>query len=94
MDRLPRRRGGFESAAGKTGRRDGRVAAASGTDVEKSRELKKALLAESKGKGRGAKSESARPASADAKSAKHRKGPPKSGAPAAGGGPRKRKAKS
>ncbi|WP_079204715.1 ribonuclease R [Pseudomonas sp. CC6-YY-74] len=89
-----RRRGGFESAAGKTGRRDGRATAAGGTDVEKSRELKKSLLAESKGKGRGAKNESAKPASADAKSAKHRKGPPKSGGPSAGGGPRKRKAKS
>jgi ribonuclease R len=88
-----RRRGGFESA-GKTGRRDGRGAAAGGTDVEKSRELKKSLLAESKGKGRGAKNEPAKPASADAKSAKHRKGPPKSGAPSTGGGPRKRKAKS
>ncbi|MDM8348482.1 ribonuclease R [Pseudomonas sp. sp1636] len=88
-----RRRGGFESAASRTGRRGERVAAAGGSDVEKSRELKKALLAESKGKGRGAKSESARPASTDAKSAKHRKGPPKSGAPTAGSGPRKRKAK-
>ncbi|MDX1724894.1 MAG: ribonuclease R [Pseudomonas sp.] len=88
------RRGGFESAAGKTGRRDGRVAAAGNADVAKSREVKKALLAESKGKGRGAKNESSRPASADAKSTKHRKGPPKSGAPAAGGAPRKRKAKS
>ncbi|WP_372873605.1 ribonuclease R [Pseudomonas sp.] len=87
-----RRRGGFESA--KAGRRDGRAVAAGGTDVEKSRELKKTLLAESKGKGRGTKSESSKPASADAKSAKHRKGPPKSGAPAAGGAPRKRKAKS
>ena len=89
-----RRRGGFESAAGKTGRRDGRVAAAGGTDVEKSRELKKALLAESKGKGRAAKGEPARSASADGKAAKHRKGPPKGGAPAAGDGSRKRKAKS
>jgi ribonuclease R len=62
--------------------------------VEKSRELKKSLLAESKGKGRGAKNEPAKPASADAKSAKHRKGPPRSGAPSTGGGPRKRKAKS
>ncbi|MDX1368080.1 ribonuclease R [Pseudomonas sp.] len=88
------RRGGFESAAGKAGRRDGRVAAAGNADVAKSREVKKALLAESKGKGRGAKNESSRPASADAKSTKHRKGPPKSGAPAAGGAPRKRKAKS
>jgi ribonuclease R len=88
------RRGGFESAAGKTGRRDGRVAAAGNADVAKSREVKKALLAESKGKGRGAKNESSRPVSADAKSTKHRKGPPKSGAPAAGGAPRKRKAKS
>lgn len=85
------RRGGFESAAGKTGRR-GERAAPGNTDVEKSRALKKSLLNDSKSKaGKGsAKSESAKPAG---KAGGHRKGAPAGGAPSSGG-PRKRKAKS
>ena len=63
--------------------------AAGNSDVQKSRELKKALLSESKtkaGSGRGGKP------GADSKAAKPRKGPAKGGAPAASGA-RKRKAK-
>ena len=88
------RRGGFESAAGKTGRR-GERAAPGNTDVEKSRALKKSLLSDSKSKaGKGAaKSESAKPASKSGKPGAHRKGAPAGGAPASGGA-RKRKAKS
>ncbi|WPC05679.1 ribonuclease R [Pseudomonas benzenivorans] len=85
-------RGGFESAPAKGGRRGERVAAGN-TDVEKSRELKKALLSESKaksGKGRGGKAEAAK----GGKPSKHRKGPPKAETGGTGGGPRKRKAKS
>jgi ribonuclease R len=89
------RRGGFESAAGKTGRRSER-AAPGNTDVEKSRALKKSLLSESKGKpAKGAaasKGDSARPA-AKGKPGSHRKGAAGGGAPSSGG-PRKRKAKS
>ena len=85
------RRGGFESAAGKTGRRGERKAPA-GSDVEKSRALKKSLLNDSKSKsGKGsAKAESA---AKPGKSGAHRKGAAAGGAPASGG-PRKRKAKS
>lgn len=85
------RRGGFESAAGKTGRR-GERAAPGNTDVEKSRALKKSLLSDSKSKaGKGsAKGEAAKPAG---KAGGHRKGAPAGGAPSSGG-PRKRKAKS
>lgn len=88
------RRGGFESAAGKTGRR-GERAAPGNTDVEKSRALKKSLLSDSKSKaGKGAaKGESAKPASKAGKPGAHRKGAPAGGAPASGGA-RKRKAKS
>ncbi|SEC35543.1 ribonuclease R [Pseudomonas anguilliseptica] len=88
------RRGGFESAAGKTGRR-GERAAPGDTDVEKSRALKKSLLSDSKSKaGKGAaKSGSSKPASKSGKSGAHRKGAPAGGAPASGGA-RKRKAKS
>jgi ribonuclease R len=88
------RRGGFESASAKTGRR-GERATAGNTDVEKSRALKKSLLAESKGKpgqSRGAKAESSKPAGAG-KAGGHRKGAASGAAPASGG-PRKRKAKS
>ena len=88
------RRGGFESAAGKTGRRSER-ATPGNTDVEKSRALKKSLLSESKGKpAKGAaasKGDSARPA-AKGKPSSHRKGAA-GGAPSSSG-PRKRKAKS
>ena len=65
-------------------------------DVRKSREVKQALLAESKGKGRGGKGEAAKPAGKDGKPSKHRKGPAKAGSASTGstGGPRKRKAKS
>ncbi|TWC41313.1 RNAse R [Pseudomonas sp. SJZ079] len=93
---------GAESAA-KTGRaRAGKATAAKGdphygnVDVRKSREVKQALLAESKGKGRGGKGEAAKPAGKDAKPSKHRKGPAKAGSASTGstGGPRKRKAKS
>ncbi len=78
------RRGGFESAADRAGRR-GERASAGNTDVEKSRALKKSLLADAKGKGQGAKGERARaetgkPAGKGAKPGKHRKGPPKAGA--------------
>ncbi|MEK1906033.1 MAG: ribonuclease R, partial [Pseudomonas sp.] len=68
-------------------------AAAGNTDVQKSRDLKKALLS-------GAKSGGSKPAAGRAsdgaakKAPAHRKGPPKAGAaPAAAGKPRKRKAK-
>ncbi|MEX6501507.1 ribonuclease R [Pseudomonas zhanjiangensis] len=84
------RRGGFESAASRSGRRSERPAAGN-TDVAKSRELKKALLSESKGKagkGRTSKAGAAVPAEKAAKPSKHRKGPPKSN------GSRKPKAKS
>jgi len=87
------RRGGFESAAGRAGRRSER-AAPGNTDVEKSRALKKSLLNESKGKpakGAAGKGDSARPA-AKGKPSSHRKGAA-GGAPSSGG-PRKRKAKS
>jgi ribonuclease R len=77
------RRGGFESA-GKTGRRSER--AAGNTDVAKSREVKKALLSESKGKGSKARTGKADAAKPAAKAGSHRKG----GASAA----RKPKAKS
>ncbi|UTW09439.1 ribonuclease R [Pseudomonas benzenivorans] len=83
-----RKRRGADEGAGRAGR-----ASAGSTDVQKSREVKKALLAESKaksGKGRGGKAE----ASSGAKLSKHRKGAPKSEAGGTGGGPRKRKAKS
>ncbi|WAC42893.1 ribonuclease R [Pseudomonas sp. SL4(2022)] len=89
------RRGGFESAAGKTGRRSER-ATPGNTDVEKSRALKKSLLNESKGKpakgGAAGKGDSARPAAKAGKPSAHRKGAT-GGAPSSGG-PRKRKAKS
>ncbi|WP_405119090.1 ribonuclease R [Pseudomonas leptonychotis] len=88
------RRGGFESAAGKTGRR-GERAAPGNTDVEKSRALKKSLLSDSKSKSgkSSAKGESAKPAAKTGKPGAHRKGAAAGGAPASGG-PRKRKAKS
>jgi ribonuclease R len=77
-------------------------AAAKNAEVRKSREMKKALLAEAKG---GSKAPSGKPARGDSapaasgkpdKPSKHRKGPPKAGsAPAAkSGGVRKPKAKS
>jgi ribonuclease R len=75
-------------------------AAAKNAEVRKSREMKKALLAEAKG---GSKASSGKPSRSDsapdgksAKPTKHRKGPPKSGsAPAAkSSGSRKPKAKS
>src|SRR5690606_7189325 len=78
------RRGGFESAAGKTGRR-GERAAPGNADVEKSRALKKSLLSDSKSKGAksSAKSDSAKPASkAAGKPGAHRKGAAAGGAPA------------
>ncbi|MCE5362108.1 ribonuclease R [Pseudomonas anguilliseptica] len=87
------RRGGFESAAGRAGRRSER-ATPGNADVEKSRALKKSLLNESKGKpakGAAGKGDSARPA-AKGKPSSHRKGTA-GGAPSSGG-PRKRKAKS
>jgi ribonuclease R len=75
-------------------------AAAKNAEVRKSREMKKALLAEAKGgskasSGKSQRSDSA-PAGTSGKPSKHRKGPPKSGsAPAAkSGGARKPKAKS
>jgi ribonuclease R len=84
------RRGGFESAAGKTGRRGERKAPGN-SDVEKSRALKKTLISDSKSKpAKGAaKGESA------AKSGKpgaQRKGSAAGGAPTSSGS-RKRKAK-
>lgn len=84
------RRGGFESAAGKSGRRSERKAPGN-SDVEKSRALKKSLISDSKSKpAKGAaKGESA------AKSGKpgaQRKGAAAGGAPSSGGS-RKRKAK-
>ena len=93
---------GAESAAQSGRARAGKATAAKGdphygnVDVRKSREVKQALLAESKGKGRGGKGEAAKPAGKDAKPSKHRKGPAKAGAASTGstGGPRKRKAKS
>ena len=86
------RRGGFESAAGKTGRRGERVAPGN-TDVEKSRALKKALLNDSKSSDSKGKSAKGSAKSEPAKAGGHRKGAPAGGAPS-GGGPRKRKAKS
>ncbi|MDD2160076.1 MULTISPECIES: ribonuclease R [Pseudomonas] len=85
------RRGGFESAAGKTGRRSERKAPA-GSDVDKSRALKKSLLSDSKSKpAKGSsKGESA---AKSGKSSSHRKGAAAGGAPSSSG-PRKRKAKS
>ena len=83
------RRGGFESAKG--GRRGERTAG--NTDVAKSREVKKALLAESKGKsgkGRGGKADAAKPAGKAGKAEGSRKG----GGSSAPSGARKRKAKS
>jgi ribonuclease R len=75
-------------------------AAAKNAEVRKSREMKKALLAEAKGgskasSGKSSRSDSA-PSGKSAKPSKHRKGPPKSGsAPdAKGGSVRKPKAKS
>ncbi|KFX71474.1 exoribonuclease R [Pseudomonas taeanensis MS-3] len=93
---------GAEPAAPSGRARAGKATAAKGdphygnADVRKSREVKQALLAESKGKGRGGKGEAAKPASKDGKPSKHRKGPAKAGAASTGstGGPRKRKAKS
>ncbi|SFT74045.1 ribonuclease R [Pseudomonas marincola] len=68
------------------------------TDVQKSRDVKKALLAESKSKsGKSRSGSKATPAKSDSKAAKpskHRKGPPKAGAEGKSGAPRKRKAKS
>ena len=86
------RRGGFESAAGKT-RRRGERAPAHG-DSEKSRAPKKSSSADSKSKnGRGSgKSETAKPAGKAAKSGAPRKGAAAGGAPS-GAAPRKRKAK-
>jgi len=84
------RRGGFESASSKTGRRNERSAPAN-TDVEKSRALKKSLLNESKGKsGKGAasKADGGRASAKPDKPAAARKGA------ASGSGARKRKAKS
>ena len=84
------RRGGFESASSKTGRRNERSAPAN-TDVEKSRALKKSLLNESKGKsgkGAAAKADGGRASTKPGKPAAARKGT------ASGGGARKRKAKS
>lgn len=84
------RRGGFESASSKTGRRNERSAPAN-TDVEKSRALKKSLLNESKGKsgkGAAAKSDGGRASAKPGKPAAARKGT------ASGSGARKRKAKS
>ena len=84
------RRGGFESASSKTGRRNERSAPAN-TDVEKSRALKKSLLNESKGKsGKGVatKADGGRASAKPGKPAAARKGT------ASGGGARKRKAKS
>ncbi|OEC34283.1 ribonuclease R [Pseudomonas cuatrocienegasensis] len=72
-------------------RRGSEGSAPSNTDVQKSRDIKKALLAESKSKpaaGRGGK-----PAARTDSDSKPRKGPAKSGAGSAGGA-RKRKAKS
>jgi ribonuclease R len=75
-------------------------AAAKNAEVRKSRELKRALLAEAKGGGKAVSGKSGGSDSASAgksgKPSKHRKGPPKSGsAPAAkSGGARKPKAKS
>ena len=84
------RRGGFESASSKTGRRNERSAPAN-TDVEKSRALKKSLLNESKGKsGKGVatKADGGRASAKPGKPAAARKGA------ASGSGARKRKAKS
>ncbi|MNR51483.1 hypothetical protein D3C85_1711600 [compost metagenome] len=77
------RRGKSESAAGIVGN----------TDVQKSRDLKKALLSGAKAgskpaAGRGGDGAAKKPASS------HRKGAPKADAPSTAGKPRKRKAKS
>ncbi|GEM_PF-6288104 len=75
-------------------------AAAKNAEVRKSREMKKALLADAKGGGKASSGKPSRsdsaPAAKTGKPSKHRKGPPKSGsAPAAkSGGVRKPKAKS
>jgi ribonuclease R len=75
-------------------------AAAKNAEVRKSREMKKALLAEAKGGSKATSGTSSRsdaaPESKSGKTSKHRKGPSKSGsAPAAkSGGVRKPKAKS
>ena len=77
-------------------------AAAKNAELRKSRELKQALLAESKSGGRtsapgkSGRAAPAKDAGKPSKPSKHRKGPPKSGAaPAAkSGGSRKPKAKS
>ncbi|MDH1264210.1 ribonuclease R [Pseudomonas sp. GD03944] len=87
-----KRRGADDGGKGGRGGKADR-APAGNSNVQKSREIKQALMAESKsksgkapGKGRSDKSGAAKPAS----SGKHRKGPPKAGA----GAPRKPKAKS
>ncbi|MDX1299606.1 MAG: ribonuclease R [Pseudomonas sp.] len=85
------RRGGFESAAGKAGRRGERKAPA-GSDVDKSRALKKSLLSDSKGKS-GKGSPKGEAVGKSGKSGAHRKGGATGGAPSSAG-PRKRKAKS
>ncbi|MFP6849728.1 MAG: ribonuclease R [Pseudomonas sp.] len=86
------RRGGFESAASKTGRR-GERSAPGNTDVEQSRALKKSLLNESKGKSSKSAAAKGDGGRSTAKPSSHRKGAAGTGAPSTGG-PRKRKAKS
>ncbi|MGE8360895.1 ribonuclease R [Pseudomonas sp.] len=84
---------------GKSGRGDKSGRATGGpvsSNVQKSREIKQALMAESKsksGKGRSDKADGGKPSGKASASGKHRKGPPKSGS-ASTGAPRKRKAKS
>ena len=77
------------AGAGKAGRKgSGAKAAAGGADVQKSREVKKALLADSKGAGKTA------PARGGKKPADAPRGAAPSGkAPAGSGKPRKRKPK-
>jgi ribonuclease R len=86
------RRGGFESAASKTGRR-GERSAPGNADVEQSRALKKSLLNESKGKSSKSTAVKGDGGRSTAKPSSHRKGAAGTGAPSTGG-PRKRKAKS
>src|SRR5690606_10084965 len=88
-----KRRGADDGGKGARGAKGDRAPAAGNASVQKSREIKQALMAESKsksgkapGKGRSDKADSAKPASPG----KHRKGPPKAGA-ASTGAPRKRK---
>ncbi|WP_252272574.1 ribonuclease R [Pseudomonas subflava] len=78
----PRRRGGEPAA-----KKSGRGGALGNTDVQKSRDVKKALLDGAK-KGGGKA-----PAGKGGKPSSHRKGAPKSGAAPAGGKPSRRKAK-